>query len=167
MIYGSLEKLCRPDHSCSTITKWNAHLDRPGTRLPCVPLPDHRMENDFSPPIPYTLGYSATSKSTDSLYKWLVSWWECITQVNHSSNHLLWGTSIFGDFCQKIKVKCEKGAILYKIFSCYWKIMYKYTMYVTFASKCWRWQVQLIIYSSVGGMFTVLLCQKARKKEVS
>ncbi len=24
------------------------------------------MENDFSPPMPYTLGYNATSKSTDS-----------------------------------------------------------------------------------------------------
>ena len=42
-------------------------LDRPGTRLPCVTLPDPRMENDFSPPMPYTSGYSATSKSTDSL----------------------------------------------------------------------------------------------------
>ena len=30
------------------------------------PLPDPRMENDFSPPMPYTLGSSATSKSTDS-----------------------------------------------------------------------------------------------------
>ncbi len=47
--------------------KWSAFLDRPGTRLPCVPLPDARMENDFSLSIPYTLGYSATSKSTDSL----------------------------------------------------------------------------------------------------
>ncbi len=28
--------------------------------------PDHRTQNDFTPPIPYTLGYSATSKSTDS-----------------------------------------------------------------------------------------------------
>ncbi len=36
-------------------------------RLPCVPLPGHRMEDDFCPPMPYTLGYSATSKSTDSL----------------------------------------------------------------------------------------------------
>ncbi len=34
---------------------------------PCVPLPDHRMEDKFCPPMPYTLGYSATSKSTDSL----------------------------------------------------------------------------------------------------
>ncbi len=32
-----------------------------------VSLPDHRMENDFSPHMPYTLGYSATPKSTDSL----------------------------------------------------------------------------------------------------
>ncbi len=47
--------------------KWSALSDRPRTRLPCVPLLDHRMENDFCPPIPYTLGNSATSKSTDSL----------------------------------------------------------------------------------------------------
>ncbi len=26
------------------------------------------MEDDFCPPMPYTLGYSATSKSTDSLF---------------------------------------------------------------------------------------------------
>ncbi len=32
-----------------------------------VASPDHRMQNDFSPHIPYTLRYSATSKSTDSL----------------------------------------------------------------------------------------------------
>ncbi len=32
-----------------------------------VYLSDQRMEDDFCPPMPYTLGYSATSKSTDSL----------------------------------------------------------------------------------------------------
>ncbi len=32
-----------------------------------IVLPFIRMENDFSPPMPYTVGYSATFKSTDSL----------------------------------------------------------------------------------------------------
>ena len=38
----------------------NARLDRPGTRLCYVALQDH------PPPIPYTLGSSATSNSRDS-----------------------------------------------------------------------------------------------------
>ncbi len=50
--------------------------------LPCVPLADHRMENDFCPPMPYTLGYSATSKSTDSFaYRLLV--WKLIIAEKH------------------------------------------------------------------------------------
>ncbi len=53
--------------------KLDALLDRPGTWLSCVALPDHRMQNHFSPTIPYTLGYSATSKSTDSLLSNLLS----------------------------------------------------------------------------------------------
>ncbi len=64
--------MCRPVHSCNTIIKGSAFLDRPGTRLPCEPLPDARMENDFFPSIPFTLGYSATSKSTDSLEAWIL-----------------------------------------------------------------------------------------------
>ena len=63
---GSWVKAVPPVHSGSTIMKRSAFLYRPGTRLPCVPLPDPRMEDYFSPPMPYTLGYSATSKSTDS-----------------------------------------------------------------------------------------------------
>ena len=38
-----------------------------------IVLPDHRMEDDFCPPMPYTLGYSATSKSTDS-FEYSLGW---------------------------------------------------------------------------------------------
>ncbi len=31
-----------------------------------IVLPDHRLEDGFCLPMPYTLGYSTTSKSTDS-----------------------------------------------------------------------------------------------------
>ncbi len=49
---------------------------------------DQRMQNDSSPPSPYTLGYSTTSKSTDS-FPQLFHFWFIIDRVPLRSREIM------------------------------------------------------------------------------